>query len=258
MRLPWRRTARPNTDQLTMMEHLWELRRRTIISVVGITIGAAIGYAIYPEVLSFLMHPLCVTNGRGHCGLYVTGPFDGFAVRVKVAAVTGVFLASPLILWELWRFISPGLRSVERRYGFGFVASSLTLFMAGAGIAYVVFPRVLNFLQSASGANVHDIYTPQSYLNFLLLLMVAFGVAFLFPLVLLAVELVGIVTPETLAKKRRFAWFAIIVVVAVFIPSSDPYSLTALTIPLLLFYELSIVVGKLLLRRRRREAAVTE
>ncbi|WP_298209515.1 twin-arginine translocase subunit TatC [Ferrimicrobium sp.] len=237
-----------------MVEHLRELRKRLIISIVAVSIGAVVGYIVYPSILTFLMHPLCVTNGADNCSLYVTGPFDGFAIRLKVAAISGVFFASPIILWQLWRFIAPGLRSKERRYGLSFVLSSLLLFALGAAVAYLVFPHALHFFESAAGAHVHAIYTPQNYLNFLMLLMIAFGISFLFPLVLIVLELLGAVSPTALRKRRRYAWLGIIVVVAVFIPSNDPYSLTAMTVPLLLFYELAILVGRILLRPASKSA----
>ncbi len=235
-------------NEMSMIEHLRELRKRLIISIIAVSIGAVVGYIVYPSILTFLMHPLCVTNGADNCGLYVTGPFDGFAIRLKVAAISGLFFASPIVLWQFWRFIAPGLRTKERRYGLAFVLSSLILFGLGAMVAYLVFPHALHFFESAAGAHVHAIYTPQNYLNFLMLLMIAFGVSFLFPLVLIVLELLGAVSPTALRKRRRYAWLGIIVVVAVFIPSNDPYSLTAMTVPLLVFYELAILVGRILLR----------
>ena len=241
-----------------MIEHLRELRKRLIIALVAVSIGAVFGYIFYPSILGFLMRPLCITNGIRGCGLYVTGPFDGFAVRLKVAAISGLFFASPVVLWEAWRFISPGLHARERRYGLGFVVSSLVLFISGAGVAYLVFPHALHFFQAAAGARVHEIYTPQNYLNFLVILMAAFGVSFLFPLVLVVLELLGIVSPAALRRKRRYSWLAIIVVVAVFIPSNDPYSLTAMTLPLLAFYELAIAVGRILTRARESTSPSSE
>ncbi len=245
---------RVKPDEMTLVEHLAELRSRLIVSVISVTAVAVVGYFIYPDILALLMHPLCEVQGSRDCGLYVTGPFDGFSVRLKISGLFGLFGALPVVLWELWRFIAPGLKSAEKRYGLGFVISSLVLFALGSIVAYEVFPFALRFFKNAAGANVHAIYTPQSYLNFLMLLMVAFGVAFLFPVVLVALQLLKIVEPATLSKKRRFAWFAIIIVVAVLIPSNDPYSLTAMTVPLLIFYELSILIGKLLIGRRAKRA----
>ncbi|MHB1905224.1 MAG: twin-arginine translocase subunit TatC [Ferrimicrobium sp.] len=248
-----RRRSTPPPNEMSFVEHLHELRKRLIISIIAASVGTVVGYIIYPTVLSFLMHPLCVTNGANNCGLYVTGPFDGFAVRLKVGAISGLFLASPIVLWQLWRFIAPGLHSKERRYGVAVVLSALVLFGFGAMVAYLVFPHALHFFESAAGARVHAIYTPQNYLNFLMLLMVAFGVSFLFPLVLIVLELLHVVSPTALRKRRRYAWLGIIIVVAIFIPSNDPYSLTAMAVPLLLFYELAILVGRVLLRHAHNE-----
>ena len=235
---------------MSLTDHLAELRVRLIVTVVAVAAGAIAGYIIYPELLAVLMHPLCQVSGSSGCRLYVTGPFDGFSARLKVSGVFGLFAASPVVFWELWRFVSPGLHRRERRLSALLSLPAALLFVAGALVAYLVLPFALQFLQSAAGTRVHAIYTPQSYLFFLLLLMVIFGVAFLFPVVLTGLELLEVVTPEQLVKRRRIAWFGIILAVAIFIPTNDPYSLTALTVPLVLFYEGSIVIGKLARRRR--------
>ncbi len=243
---------KPRTE-MSLTEHLAELRRRLIVAVVTVAVAAVAGYFIYPWLLALLMRPLCQVSGSGGCSLYVTGPFDGFSTRLKVGGVFGLFAASPIVLWQLWGFVSPGLERRERRISALLSLPAALLFVSGAVVAYLVFPFALRFLQGAAGARVHAIYTPQSYLFFLLLLMVIFGVAFLFPVVLTGLELLGVVTPEQLVKRRRVAWFGIILAVAIFIPTNDPYSLTALTVPLVLFYEASIVVGRL--ARRRLSAA---
>lgn len=249
------RPRRADPNAMTFVEHLAELRRRLIVAIVAVTLGAAVGYALYPSVLHVLLEPLCEVERVRRCELYVTSPLDGFTIRLKVAAVVGLFLASPIVLWELWRFVAPGLRRGERRLTAGFLIASVLLFVLGGAVAWLVYPRALGFFQSAAGAPVHAIYTPQSYLSLLLVLIVAFGVAFLFPVVLSGLELANVVSPTALVRHRRAAWLTIIVVVAVVIPTNDPYSLTAMTVPLLVFYELSILVGKLALRRRQRPSA---
>ncbi len=238
---------------MTMLEHLEELRGRIIRSAIAVTAVAVVGYATYPALLHLLMEPLCRLQGKA-CALYVTGPLDGFAVRLKVAGVVGIFGASPVALFQLWRFVAPGLRPVERRYTLSFLVASVGLFVLGGWVAWFVYPKALGFFQAAAGSQVHEIYTPQSYLNLLLLLMVAFGVAFLFPVVLVALEFTGVVSPQALRRHRRAAWLAIVVVVAVVIPSNDPYSLTAMAVPLVVFYEAALAVGRLHERRRLRLA----
>lgn len=233
--------------------------------VLAIVVGSVIAYLIYGPILRFFTQPYCQISPSGHCQLYVTGPVDGFALRVKVSGYGGVFLALPVILWQLWRFITPGLKDREKRYAFSFVLSSMLLFIAGAYVAYITFPHALAFLQSAGGSQLTQIYTPSSYLSFIFLLMAAFGAAFEFPVLLVALQLATVVTPKKLASWRRWAIVIIVTVGAVVIPSSDPFSLFALAIPLILFYEIAILVGRVLLRdksntkfrgrgRRRRAA----
>lgn len=250
VRFPKRRQRGPVPDEMTLVEHLRELRIRLIYSVVAIAVAAVAGYVLYGRILAFFLHPLCVTQGANHCTLYVTGPLDGFTWRLKLAGYAGLFIASPVVLYQLWKFIAPGLKSTEKRYSVPFLASSLVLFIGGAAIAYLVFPKALRFLQGAAGTQIHPIYTPQSYLGFLMVLMVAFGAAFEFPVVLVTLEVLGVVTPQKLAAWRRWAIVLIFLAAAIFIPSSDPYSLFALAIPLTIFYELAIWIGRIVTRKR--------
>ncbi len=245
------REAKKAPDEMSLLEHLGELRRRVIISVLAVAVGAVVGYGFYHIILAFFLHPLCLTEGTQHCSLYVTGPLDGFTWRLKIAGYAGIFLASPVVLYQVWKFIAPGLKAGEKRYAVPFVTISLLLFLSGAYTAYLVFPKALNFLQGAAGSQVHPLYTPQSYLGFIIVLMVAFGAAFEFPVILISLELLRVVTPKKLASWRRWAIVLIFLAGAIFIPSSDPYSLFALAIPLTIFYELSILVGRLLLRGKR-------
>jgi sec-independent protein translocase protein TatC len=226
------------------VEHLGELRRRVLISLAAGMAGGVLAFAIYPHILQFFTHPYCQLRPH-NCGLYITGPLQGLSIRVEVAVYGGLFLASPIILWQAWRFITPGLRPKEKRYAVPFVISSMVLFSLGAAIAYLVFPHALGFLNGIGGKNLHLIYSPNSYLNLIVLLMVAFGVAFEFPVVLVCLELAGVLSPEHLRRWRRPAIVVIFALSAFFIPSSDPFSLFALAIPMCIFYEGAILVGKL-------------
>jgi sec-independent protein translocase protein TatC len=247
--------------QMTLLEHIAELRGRLVKVVLAIVVGSVIAYLIYGPILSFFTQPYCQISPNGHCQLYVTGPVDGFALRIKVSGYGGIFIALPVILWQLWRFITPGLKDREKRYALPFVLSSMLLFIAGAYVAYITFPHALSFLQSAGGSQLRQIYTPSSYLSFIFLLMAAFGASFEFPVLLVALQLAKVVTPKKLASWRRWAIVIIVTVAAVVIPSSDPFSLFALAIPLVLFYEIAILIGRVLLRDksntkiRRRKVA---
>jgi sec-independent protein translocase protein TatC len=234
-----RSEARPTPDSMTLVEHLTELRRRVLV--------CAVAFVLYPWILSFLKHPYCQVAPH-RCGFYITAPLDGLALRVKIAAYGGLFLASPVLLWELWRFITPGLKKNEKKYAIPFIVASITLFALGCLVAYLTFPHALNFLDHIGGPSLTQIFDPNKYLSLIVLMMTIFGLTFEFPVLLVSLELAGVVTPKQLSSWRRWAIIVIVVVAGVITPSSDPFSMMALAVPLYVFYEFSIVIGKILNR----------
>ena len=233
---------------MTLAEHLGELRRRIIITLVAFAVAATVTWIVYPHVLHFLQSPYCRVAGRHNCQLFISDPLGGLTLRIKLSAYGGLFLASPVVLWELWRFITPGLHANEKRYAIPFVAASIALFAAGAVLAYVSFPHALRFLGTVGGPSLHQIYDPNKYLSLIVALMTVFGLTFEFPVILVSLELAGVVRPARLASWRRWAIVLIVVFAAVITPSGDPFSMLALAAPMYLFYELSILIGKLLRR----------
>jgi len=155
-----------------------------------------------------------------------------------------------VLLWQVWRFISPGLYDNEKRYAVPFVASALALFATGAGLAYWTMPRALEFLGDIGGNDLEQFYSPSKYLQLITYMMLAFGVGFEFPIVLVFAQLAGVLRAATLRKHRRYAIVGITVLVAVITPSGDPFSMLALSIPMILFYEVSILLGGWLTRGR--------
>lgn len=237
---------------MTVWEHLAELRRRIIISLVAIFVGAIVAYLAWPLLIDLITAPYC--RQEADCQLYATDPLAPFAIRLQVSLYGGIIVAMPVLLWQVWRFVTPGLHSHERRYAIPFVASALLLFAMGAVIAYITLGPALDFLFSVAGDDVTQIPTVDRYLTLTMWMMLAFGVGFEFPVLLVALELVGILKPEQLASARRYAAVAIVVVAAVITPSGDPISLLMLAIPMYLLYELSILIGWLVARRRRKNA----
>jgi len=234
---------------MTVVEHLVELRRRVVISILAVAAGAAIAFALYGHILSFFVHPYCQVVGAHHpCQLFVTGPLDGLSIRLKIAGYGGLFLASPVVLWQLWRFVTPGLKRDEKRYAIPFVAASIVLFVLGASLAYLTFPHALSFLVAVGGPSLQQIYSPTSYLSLIVLLMAAFGATFEFPVLLVCLELAGVLSPAKLAAWRRRAIVVLVAAAAVITPSSDPFSMLVLAVPMCLFYEAAIVIGRLLRR----------
>jgi sec-independent protein translocase protein TatC len=242
-----RSEARPKPDSMTLVEHLTELRSRVLVCAVAFVVTATAAFLLYPWILSFLKHPYCQVAPH-RCGFYITGPLDGLALRVKIAAYGGLFLASPVLLWELWRFITPGLKRNEKKYAIPFIVASIILFALGCVVAYLTFPHALNFLDHIGGPSLTQILDPTKYLSLIVLMMTIFGLTFEFPVLLVSLELAGALTPKQLSSWRRWAIVLIVVVAGVITPSSDPFSMMALAIPLYVFYELSIVVGKILNR----------
>jgi sec-independent protein translocase protein TatC len=235
---------------MTLVEHIAELRRRVIISVAVLVVTATVAFVIYPEIFNFLKEPYCRVAPRSQCALYVNGPLVGLTLRIQIATYGGLFFAAPVILWEAWRFVTPGLRRNERRYAVAFVTASVTLFAAGAVLAYFIFPHALQFLGKIGGPSLRQIYSPSNYIGLILALMAIFGLTFEFPVVLVSLELAGVLKPAKLASWRRWAIVGLTAFAAIITPSGDPFSMLALAVPLYIFYEVSILIGKIMLRRR--------
>jgi sec-independent protein translocase protein TatC len=245
---------------MTLMEHLLELRRRIIICCVTVAIAAVAGWFLYPAVFRFLLHPyneIAAQSITGGKSLIATSPLEGFAIRIKLTAYVAIALAMPVILWQIWQFVSPGLYRHERRYALPFVGSAITLFIMGAYIAYWTLPKALQWLADIGGNNITQAYTADKYFQLIAYMMLAFGIGFEFPILLIFLQLAGIVQTDTLKKYWRHAIVVIAIIVAVATPSNDPFSMLALCIPMWLFYGVAVAFGVLRDRRRRRAAAKT-
>ncbi len=239
------RRSRPHPDAMTLAEHLAELRRRLIASVVAFAVAATVAAVFYNRMLSFLQRPYCEASPH-NCQFFVTAPLDPLTLRVEMAAFGGLILASPYILWQVWRFITPGLRSNEKRYAIPFVTAAVVLFCAGCATAYLIFPHALAFLKAVGGPHLYQLLSPTSYLSLVMWMMFLFGLAYLFPVVLVALELVRVVRPSQLLHWWRWSVIGITAAAAIFTPSSDPFSMLALAVPLVAFYFAAIGIGKLL------------
>ena len=238
---------------MPLTDHLRELRSRLLRSVLAVLAGAVVAFVVWPQLLEILTIPLCeVRADRGveECGLVFFGPFDALLLRLRMSLVVGVVLSAPVWLYQLWRFVTPGLYARERRLAIPFVASALTLFALGAGLAYWTLPRALEFLIEIGG-DLEPFFTPDKYIQLITYMMLAFGVGFEIPILLVFLQMAGLVSNQTLRSWRRYAIVVIVVVVAVITPSGDPISLAVLSVPMYLFYEAAILIGRILDRRRR-------
>lgn len=245
----------PTDDaRMSLIEHLTELRDRLIKIAVAIVIGMVISFMLYPQIFEFLLAPYkdIATDGNsiGNGKLLILDPLEGFGVRMRLAAYGGIALAMPVILWQIWQFVTPGLYAHERRYALPFVVSALVLFLLGAGLAYYTLPRALEFLVSIGGDDLVTAFAPGKYFTLITYMMLAFGIGFEFPILLIFLQMAGILSAATLRKGRRYAIVGICVLVAVITPSGDPISMLMLSVPMVLFYEASIIVGRVIERRR--------
>ena len=231
---------------MSLVEHLSELRQRIIVAAIAVVLGGIVAFIFYGRILDFLIGPYTEITGRDT--LLITDPLEGFTTRLKIAGFGGLALASPIVLWELWRFITPGLNKKEKRYAIPFIAASLFLFALGGAVALVTFPQALRFLISVGGENLEAFFTPGKYLNLIVLMIAAFGIAFEFPVILVFLQLARVITSRKLRRWRRPAVVIVVAAAALLTPSQDPYTLFAMAGPMYLFYELAILIGRLLKR----------
>lgn len=258
---PDRTKIKTPDDRMTLTEHLAELRTRIIRSVLAIVVGIIVLLAFYDQVLRFLRKPytdLCKRKPSLNCvgSLQFLSPLEGFTTRLSICTYGGIILAMPVIMWQLWRFIVPALHAKEKRYAIPFVISSVLLFILGGVVAYWTLGPALDFLISWAGSDVQANFQVSKYISLVGLMIAAFGVTFEFPVLLVFLQLVGVLTPQLLLKQWRYATVIIFVIAAVITPSGDPYSMMALAGPMMIFYVISIVIGFIAQKRKRaREAA---
>ena len=265
MRIPLTGRAKPTRlkgpeEAMTLMEHLAELRTRIVRAMLAVVLGVILIMTLYDHVLNFLLRPyraLCATKPIGFCDadLYTLGPLEGLTTRLSVATYGGIIIALPVILWQIWRFVVPALHAKEKKYAIPFVFSSVLLFLLGALIAYLTLEKSLEFLIAWSGTDVRSTFQVSKYISLVGLMVAAFGIGFEFPVLLVFLQIVGVLSPDTLKKQWRYAICFIFVVTAVITPSGDPYSMLALAIPMSIFYLLSILIGVLIRRRKLRAEA---
>ena len=244
---------------MALGDHLRELRRRLLICVGTVAVMLIPAWFLYPWMIDILNAPYCdaLTNldPDASCKFLETNLLDPFTLRLRIAGYGALFLAMPVILWQLWRFIAPGLYKKERRYALVFTVSATVLFVAGAVTAYLTLTQAVNFLVSIGGPDVEIRSGIGNFVKLALFMMLAFGVGFQFPVVVVALQMIGVVTPERLSSWRRQAIVLITIIAAGITPSGDPISMFALAIPMYLFFEISIVIGRLWNRRKRKAAS---
>ncbi len=243
---------------MTVVEHLEELRRRLIIALLSVAAASVVGFVLFDRILDLLLGPYqdaleslpeAARPPEALAGkLIYSSPIDPFLTFIKVGFFSRFLVALPVVLWQVWRFVTPGLTGRERRLGGPFVLVSVALFAGGVAFAYVIIPRGLGFLISFGGESLIPLLTVDRYLGFLILLSLAFGLSFEFPLMMIFLAGARVITTVQMRRWRRYVYFGLAVFAAVVTPTGDPYTMLAMTLPLVLFYEGAILVARLFKR----------
>jgi sec-independent protein translocase protein TatC len=239
---------------MALVDHLHELRRRLLVSAAVFLVGVVAAYALWHPLFLVLRAPYCHAFPHKPCSLYVTGIFDQFNVRMKVAFIGGAIASAPVWLYQLGAFITPALHKHERKYAGGFLAAALVLFVAGTGVAYLSLSHGIRLLLNVAGPGVTNITTLREYLSFVTLLLFLFGFAFEFPVVIVFLHVVGLLSSERMRHWRRGMCFALFAAAAILTPSTDPFTFLALGVPLYLMYEVCILIARLRERAGRKRA----
>jgi sec-independent protein translocase protein TatC len=235
-------------DRMPFMEHLGELRTRIVRSLVAVLIGLVITFPASKYIVDFLSRPIAAT-GHNLVFLAVT---EAFWVQMKVALFAGLFLASPAILWQVWRFVAPGLHEHERKYAVPFVIIGSLMFMGGGAFSLlVVTPNAVAFLLSYARPGLEPMISIGSYIDFLLKFTLAFGAVFEVPLALTLAARMGLVTPKGLARNRKYAVLGAFVTSAILTPTPDAINQSLMAGPIIVLYEIGIVCARLFGRPRR-------
>lgn len=229
------------------MAHLHELRSRVVKAVAAVAVGTVIAFIFNEQILNVLTKPYQLAVPEGSLAFFK--PTEAFATVMRLSMYGGAILASPVIIYQSWRFISPGLNPNEKRWAYPVTAVFVSLFAIGIGVGYVALERGLGFLLEFGGDALTPIIGADFYLKFAMRFILAFGLAFEFPVFLFGAAAIGVVSSKSLRSNRRWALLIILIAAAFITPSGDPMTLMLLSVPLYVLYELTILAIRFILRR---------
>jgi sec-independent protein translocase protein TatC len=246
---------------MSLLDHFRELRKRLVRAALSIAIFGVLGWVFYSKIVRVLTKPVCdlsrAASTPHHCGvLYIDGVLGPLNLQISVAIVTGVILSSPIWLYQLWAFVAPALHRREKKYSILFIATATPFFAAGAALAYWILPLAIKVLLGFTPTTLTNLIKFSDYLTFVLHLILVFGLAFELPVFLVALNFAGVLSGRSILKPWRIAVFGITLFSATFVPTSDPFTMGVLALPLVGFYFLA--GGIALLNDRRRASKIEE
>jgi len=231
----------------TYAEHIGELRGRLIKVSVAVLVGSVVGFVFNEQILDFLAEPYQLAVPDSNLNFFRPG--EAFSIVMKLSLWTGAVVASPIILYQLWAFVSPALTRREKRWAIPMTGIFVALFLAGIAVGYLALSRGLTFLLEFGGDSLQPVIGADLYLKFAMRFLLAFGIAFEFPVFLFAMTAFGILSTKQLRANRRWAVVIILIVAAVITPTGDPLTLLMLSVPMYLLYEIAILAGRFILKK---------
>ena len=230
-----RRQQNPD-GRMPLMDHLRELRNRVVKIALALAAGMTAGFIFFTQAWHVIERPLCATAIRGHSGcralgineLVLNGPLDPLYLRVKVALIAGVILSSPIWLYQIWAFAAPGLHAREKRWSCLFLGAAIPLFGIGTTLCYLSLGRSLRYLLGLTPGGVQNLIQVDQYISFVMAMVLAFGLAFELPLLIVMLNLAGVLTHERFRKWRRALIFAVFLIAGMANPSPDPLTMLIL------------------------------
>lgn len=256
LKRPGKKGQSPVDDEgrMPLMDHLRELRKRVVISLLALAVGTAVGWLVFDWVWEALKAPYCAIPQshqlNGKCALTYGGIFQSFFITLKVSFMVGMVVASPVWLYQIWAFVAPALYRSERRYTFGFLSLAIPLFACGAVLAYFFMGTSLAVLLGFAPADAVATIQIDDYLDYVLVMLMIFGVSFELPLLMVFLNLIGVLPRSLVAKHRRMAIFLMFVFAAVITPSGDPFTMSALAVPMVVLF--LAAEGFMYLREKRQ------
>ncbi|QFG19891.1 twin-arginine translocase subunit TatC [Actinomadura sp. WMMB 499] len=244
--------------RMPLLEHLRELRNRLVKAILGLLVGAIIGWIFFDPIWDWLKQPYTRIPAEhcldGKCDLVVHGIFDGFFVHLKVALIIGAVLSSPVWLYQLWAFVAPGLYGREKRWTYIFMTAAVPLFVAGGYLAYLTMDKGLEIFIGLAPGDTTVLVGVQDYLSYAQAMLFIFGLTFELPLFVVILNMAGVLTHQRIRKSRRMLWFGVFVFAAIATPSQDPFTMLALALPTIVLFEIAELIAYVHDRRLARRA----